>query len=82
MLYLFSTSSRTVIFSFIIYRKGARVVFFAPTVALVRQQYQEFKNWFSAYKVDYIFGDEVVDKPDVDVMLEFNQVRHVRSGVY
>ena len=47
-------------------RNKARVVFFAPTVALVRQQYQEFRKWFSGQKVDYLVGAETDDKTDVD----------------
>ena len=56
-------------------RDAGRVVFFAPTVALVRQQYQELKDWFSARKVDYIVGPESEEKASVEVMIEFNQVR-------
>ena len=56
-------------------RNKAWVVFFAPTVALVRQQYQEFRKWFSGQKVDYLVGAETDDKTDVEVMIEFNEVK-------
>ena len=56
-------------------RNKARVVFFAPTVALVRQQFQEFRKWFSGQKVDYLVGPETDDKADVEVMIKFNEVR-------
>ena len=52
-------------------------MFFAPTVALVRQQYQEFRKWFSGQKVDYLVGPETDDKADVEVMIEFNEVRKI-----
>ena len=65
----------TVVFS----RNKARVVFFAPTVALVRQQYQEFRKWFSGQKVDYLVGPEADDKAEVEVMIQFNEVNNFLS---
>ena len=43
----------------------------------VRQQYQEFRKWFSGQKVDYLVGPETDDKADVEVMIEFNEVRKI-----
>ena len=57
------------------FRDRGRVVFFAPTVALVRQQHEEFKRWFSALKVDYLVGPELEEKAEINVMLKNNQVR-------
>ena len=64
------------------FRDRGRVVFFAPTVALVRQQHEEFKRWFSALKVDYLVGPELEEKAEINVMLKDNQVKvclHVTS---
>ena len=57
------------------FRDRGRVVFFAPTVALVKQQHEEFKRWFSALKVDYLVGPEIEEKAEINVMLTDNQVR-------
>ena len=57
------------------FRDRGRVVFFAPTVALVKQQHEEFKRWFSALKVDYLVGPEIEEKAEINVMLRDNQVR-------
>ena len=51
------------------------MVFVAPTVALVKQQHEEFKGWFSALKVDYLVGPELEEKAEINVMLKNNQVR-------
>ena len=57
------------------FRDRGRVVFFAPTVDLVKQQHEEIKRWFSALKVDYLVGPEIEEKAEINVILRDNQVR-------
>ena len=64
------------------FRDRGRVVFFAPTVALVKQQHEEFKRWFSALKVDYLVGPEIEEKAEINVMLRDNQVNVSSKGSF
>ncbi len=58
----------------------ARVVFFATTKALVRQQCDRFKSWFPEVGVEYLVGDEMWDKDSPENIIQDNQVSSQHFG--
>ena len=67
-------------------RDGAWVVFFASTVALVRQHYKEVNEYFrdnyyrtinKQIRINYLVGPEKEEKPTAETMLKHYQVTFV-----